>query len=221
MSSTITVRGVGTASAKPDLVNLSLYLEARDKVYENAMKKGSDQIDMLAQAAQKAGFKRTDLKTTSFNVRSEYESVKDKQGNYRQAFAGYVCCHDLKLSFKFDADRLANTLSELSSCGTDAQLNVSFTVKNPAALNARILKDAVKNASVKAAILCEASGVVLGEIKNIEYDWSGSSRVSRTRFEADNAAMPLLAKASFAGGFEPEEIQASDSVTFTWEIEKA
>ena len=52
------------------------------------------------------GFEKTDVKTTNFNVRTDYNSVKDQNGNYRLEFRGYVGSHNLKLEFVLDVRRL-------------------------------------------------------------------------------------------------------------------
>ena len=78
MMRTITVKGVGTVSAKPDYITLSLGIEIQEKEYGDAMQKASKRINSLEAAIQNVGFEKGDLKTTSFHVSTAYESVKDR-----------------------------------------------------------------------------------------------------------------------------------------------
>ncbi len=100
---TITVKGIGAVSVKPDYITLSLSIDAKDKDYEKAMLQASERIESLKTAIKSFGLDESDLKTTSFNVSTDYDNVKDRQGNYQRVFSGYVCAYRLKVSFDFDA----------------------------------------------------------------------------------------------------------------------
>jgi len=96
-------------------------------------------------------------------------------------------------------------------------MSISFTVKEPEAVNRQLLQAAAANARGKAEALCAASGVTLGELQRIEYDWSELRAFSRTAVSADREAMPMM-KNAFRANMTPEEIQLSDSAAFVWEI---
>ena len=55
MTRTITVKGVGTATVKPDFVILSLSVEARNEDYEKAMQEAAHKIETLQTAIQTVG----------------------------------------------------------------------------------------------------------------------------------------------------------------------
>ena len=217
MSRTIAVKGVGSLRVKPDYVVIGLELETKDEVYERAMALSSEQIEELALALEKAGFKKEDLKTTSFQVRADYRGEQNEKGVYVQIFDGYVCRSGMKLSFDLDMARLGETMSAIGSCRAKPELNISFTVREPEAVNSRLLKAAADNARGKAELLCAASGVTLGQLQRIEYDWSDVRAFSRTAVSADRAAMPMM-KNAFRADMTPEEIELSDSAAFIWEI---
>ena len=88
MTKTITVKGVGSASVRPDYITLSLSLSAKDKDYEKAMADAARRIELLEAAAQSAGFEKGALKATNFNVHTEYENIRDVKGNFQRAFVG-------------------------------------------------------------------------------------------------------------------------------------
>ena len=110
MMKTITVKGIGKATAKPDLIVISMALDSQDMEYEKAMEKASDSIVQINSALAAAGFDKEEIKTTNFNVHSDYRSVRDSDGSYRQEFNGYVVSHNLKIQFDFDVRVLSNAL---------------------------------------------------------------------------------------------------------------
>ena len=68
MPRTITVKGVGKASASPDYVTLSIVLESFNENYDSAMDLAEAHIQELTAALVGAGFEKEALKTTNFNV---------------------------------------------------------------------------------------------------------------------------------------------------------
>ena len=86
---TITVKGTGNVSARPDYIILSLNIEVLSETYDRAMSEAAERIERLQGAAVRVGYRKKDLKTTNFDVQTRYENVKDRQGNYKREFAGY------------------------------------------------------------------------------------------------------------------------------------
>ena len=215
MARTITVKGVGKACVKPDQVEIRMTLESMDKTYEAAMALAARRIDQMEQALVKAGFAAGSLKTTRFDIRAEYESVKDKNHNYVRVFQGYACNHALKLAFDFDTEHLAAALGAVAASRVDPMLYIDFTVKNPAAVNEMILQDAAENARQKAQLLCAASGVKLGELVRIDYNWGEVAYISSTKFTVDDCVADCAPDIRM----DPDDIEAGDTVTFVWEID--
>lgn len=217
MSRTITVRGTGNISVKPDLVEVTMTLRTLDPDYDTSMGRADEMMEHLREALAKAGFRKKDLKTTNYQVRTEHESVRDEKGNYKSVFVGYACVYGLKLEFGFDTARLSRVLTAISGCLADPDLNIQFTVRDREAVSAALLKDAAANAREKAEIIAAASGVALGKLLAAEYNLGEPNLRSATGFSMDAAC---LAKANSRGAaVVPEDIRISDSVTFQWEIE--
>ena len=215
---TITVKGVGNASVKPDYVVLSMSLETRNKDYERAMREAAEKIDLINKNLQEIGFEKESVKTTDFNVRTDYESKKDRTGNYYRVFNGYVVYHHLKVSFDFDTKVLSQALGTIATCIVDPELSISFTVKNPSAVNEALLKSAAENAKKKAEILCAASGTKLGELVNIDYNWGEVNIYSNTNYEMEADCMKGCAIEPYSLDIEPDDINAADTATFVWQI---
>lgn len=213
---TITVKGIGAVSVKPDLIVLRLSMETAEYEYDAAMKAAAEKIDFLNKALEAAGFEKKSAKTADFRVRADYDRLNDGKGNYTSVFMGYKCRHELKIEFDFDTKRLAKALSEISKCIAKPEISIDFTVKDSSAVSGELLKAAVKNAREKAEILCAASGAKLGELLSIEYNWGELHLYSATDYDVEGKCMMLSAADDM--DIEPEEIKARDTATFEWEI---
>lgn len=213
---TITVKGTGNISVKPDYITLSLSIHSLDKEYGKALKQANAQLQALSDAIVSAGLQKEDLKTTSFNVNLRNKSVKRWNGDYEDVFQGYACTYDLSLSFDFDNTQLAKTITALTQYKTSPNFSIEFTVKDPSAVREQLLISATKNAKTKAQILCQAANCQLGQLQHIDYNWGELNLISDTDCDAGSIrqvcydAMPQMT---------PEDIHVTDTVTFVWEIQ--
>ena len=218
MPRTITVKGMGRVTTAPDYVVISMSLTAQENDYEETMELAAKKIEQLNTSLEEIGFEKKAVKTTNFNVRTDYERVKDRNGNYKSVFNGYICSHRLKVEFDFDTKRLAQTLYAISRCLAQPELSISFTVKDPSAVNKELLKSATINAKEKAQILCEASGVELGQLLTIDYNWGELNIVSHTDYMLEEKCMAMPVGGLADIDIEPDDIDVSDTATFVWEI---
>lgn len=217
MTRTITVKGIGKASAKPDQVVLSMVLESNHTDYDKAMTLAAEHIQHLNETLCNIGFEKSSVKTTNFHVRTDYDRVKDRNGNYQSVFNGYGVTHNLKLTFDFDMEILSHALSAIAGCLSHPQLSIAFTVKDVTAINEAMLRSATVNAKRKAKILCEASGVTMGDLIAIDYNWGELDIYSHTRYDCcEEALAPMAVGASI--DIDPEDIDVNDTATFVWEI---
>lgn len=219
MKKTITVKGLGSVSAKPDQVILSMSLTAKDPDYGRAMECAGEKIRLLEQAAAQAGFAKGELKTARFDTNAEYENIPDPSGQYRRQFAGYGCSYQLKLCFDLNAERLTAVLGAIAASGAEPELDISFTVKDPGRVSETLLTSAAANAREKAELLCRASGTALGQLLTIEYGCREPELLSPTRYGMERAALPMMAAKNVRmPDLAPEDIRLQDTATFVWEI---
>ncbi len=217
---TICVTGKGQIKVKPDMTRITITLTGLYKEYGETLKHSSEDTEVLKDVLSEFGFERSDLKTLRFSVDADYESYRDKNDNYRKRFAGYRFNHVLKVEFESDNDRLGKVLYSLANCKVRQELRISYTVKDPEATKNLLLGKAVTDAREKAEVLTKAGGVTLKEIQNIDYSWGEINfeyaPMGKSIMTDEFMALP-------AGGFdmdiEPDDIEASDTVTVIWEIE--
>lgn len=216
MQRTITIKGTGSATTAPDLIRISMSLESKEYTYALTMKSAEEEIESLKVAIVSVGFDQKDLKTLDFDVRTEYNNEKDRFGNYQRIFKGYTCTHRLKLEFDLDTKRLASALNAIADCSARPTLSIDFTVKDPTAISTELLRSAAVNARVKAETLCAASGVKLGDLLTISYNWGEIDIVSRT--DVDMPMAKSMRDLDCNIEIEPDDISLTDTATFIWEI---
>lgn len=217
MTRTITVKGIGKVSAKSDYVVLSMSLQAHHMNYEKTMDEATEQFEQLKKSLVSVGFDKESINTKSFDVRVDQNQVKDKNGNYKYVFNGYIVSHTLKVEFDFDSKMLSYALNAVATCLANPQLTIAFTVKNATAINEMMLRSATVNAKRKAEILCEASNVKMGQLLSIDYNWGELNIYSKTRYDMDEDCMPMVSMSKLID-IEPDDIDVSDTATFVWEI---
>lgn len=219
MERTITVNGVGKMSVKPDYVVISMTIEAKDKKYDEAMKMLSDKIERMQASIKAAGFAKDSLKTTSFNVNTDYSYVSRKNVAER-VFNGYYCTTEAKIEFDFEPETLAKAISAITESLADAQFNIMFTVKDKDAVKGELLAKAAENAKKSAEILCRASGANLGKLVSINYNWNEAHIFTTVNYRMfdEYGTVPMRCEAKMAD-ISPDDINLSDSAAFVWEIE--
>ncbi|MGL4337847.1 MAG: SIMPL domain-containing protein [Turicibacter sp.] len=214
MKNTLTVKGTGTATLPPNFIKILITLESRDVNYEETLAKAGIQLQQLRECLSPEGFAKDEIKTMSFNVDTEYESVRDKEGNYTRVFIGYVCRQTISIGFDMDNKRLAGVIKALSQCLAKPEFSIQYELKDETELKDMILKRAVENATHRAQTLAEAASIQLGEILSIDYSEDTLQFERRNFMLSENSVQMGAAMIDI----QPDDIKASDFVTVVWSI---
>lgn len=211
---TIQVKGVGTIRIPPDTIEIAMNLVTRNKDYETTLLQSEQELILVREALQAIGIDKDQVKTTNFNIVREVENTRDTNGNYKQVFKGYVCTHSLLLKIAFNTNRLGQVINALGSSTVDVEFTIRFTVSDRQVVINQLLVKAVEDARNKADVLAKASGVIVGDLETISYNWNDIEFYSPTSYQVDKRrlATPMALE------IVPEEIQQSDSVSIVWNI---
>ena len=202
------------------MTRITITLEGMYPDYAETLRHSSEDTDSLKDVLAAFGFERTDLKTLTFNVDTEYENYKDHD-TYKQRFVGYRFRHLLKVEFDSNNERLGKILYTLGNCDLHPEFRISYTVKDPEAAKNELLGKAVKDAKEKAAVITAAASVTLKDIQSIDYSWG------EIEFEVSpmNRLMKVCAPAPAACedacydmDIESDDIEVADTVTVVWKI---
>jgi len=213
---TVTVKGTGKESLKPDKITISLTLTSKSTDYAALTCLEAEKSEELTKAFMELGFERETLKTSSFNIQTEYENYEDENRVWKRRFSGYSVNHGLSLSFDYDMNLLNGVISALSSCKkADPAFSVNFEVKDKEAASDRLLKLAVKDAKRKAEAIAEAADLSLTEIESIVYGENEPIFASPTALKR-NAGSVELYRGAAEIDVTPEDIVSEMSVTVVW-----
>ncbi len=129
-------------------------------------------------------------------------------------FLGWVTRHRMRIELPIDRELLNKAFAAIASDEVQSSINIGFEVSDLDALRTKILEEATRVACRNAEAMATAAGCKLGRALKIEYGWS-ELRVSPLRYER-NLMMSLEADAT--PDIEPDDIDASDSVTILFEL---
>lgn len=218
MERTIKVTGKGDLKIKPDTVRMMISQTGITKDYAKTLELSAKSKDMLNEKLVELGFQKDDLKTLLFSVDVDYESCKCGD-EWQRRFKGYAFNHHLKLELPVGDDRLGKVMYVLAHCPGETEFGLMYTVADPEKYKNDLLASAIRDSSEKARVLTQAAGVELGEIRNIDYSWGEIEFVNRPvgmpRLDCCKSAAP---NEQYDLDIEPDDIEASDTVTVLWEI---
>lgn len=221
MDRTITIYGKGKASVRPDQIEISISLESQDKKYWESIKNATAQLSELKEAFSDLGFGEGDIRTGSFRVYPEYESIQDSSGHWVERFRFYNTRQEINVKFPNDGEMLGRVIGRLARLSSTPRFDIGYTVKDHDAVKKELIRSAVKDAMEKAEIICEAAGIGLGDIARIDYSQGNQDFFTRpVGFMMAKSRNAYAEEADTAMGIdaEPEDIQIEDEIQIVFNI---
>lgn len=114
-----------------------------------------------------------------------------------------------------DRELVRKFLSAVIASDAEPAIKITFEISDAEAFKQKVLASAVENALRRARTIAEAAGVELGSIVNIDCRDDSETPISSQECMMDS---PSDAMAGGVPDFNPEAIDASESVTVTWEF---
>lgn len=212
----IRVKGYSRGQRQADRVELTLTFNTSDPVYEAAYNKTAEKINRMEAELAAIGFAKEKIVTQHFSVTGEYESFNDPTGNWQQRFKGYSVNQVLQLHFAFENEKLEKVMGAVALADGNPEIQLSFTITDQTAFKNELLRQAVADASAKAAVLAAAAGKELGALETISYGQEDHNFSSRTE------VAPRLAAAA-SGVFKmpeirPAAISCNEMVDCVWQL---
>lgn len=162
---TITVQGISTVKAMPDLISVYFNVETNGSTAQEAKDKNSEIVNKLIDNCVNAGVDSEKITTESFNIYEDYAWEDNKQ-----KFRGYKASHLIKV-------KLTSSQTEIIGAVIDAGVNagamvnyinfeLSSEIENQ--YKAEALKKAGEDAGIKAEAIASGLGKQVGEIQSIQ-----------------------------------------------------
>ena len=215
------VTGTGRMAVTPDQIQVDINAEGKSADYGETVSRSAADTGVLREAVQAAGLDPKDLKTTYFNVDTDFDRYQDETGGWRDHFIGYVYRHGLSITIPRDNDILGRLLYQLANCSVKTEFSFRHTVSDPKAAKNELLARAIADSKEKAEIIALNAGLTLGEIQSVDYSWQQMQIYSQpiTMYGAGMTEKRLANIDSMDIDIEAADINIEDTVTIVWAVE--
>ncbi|MCK9568088.1 SIMPL domain-containing protein [Candidatus Pacearchaeota archaeon] len=207
----VTVTGLSTIKATPDLVGVYFTIETKGTTSAEASDANTVILNSLQNSLVAQGFTEEDLKTESFSIQPNINWV-----NGKQIQDGYIAYHYLKLEFSTeDLDKLSPVIDAGVDSGAGiSYINFELTQEAQNSYKAQALELAAQDAQIKADAVASGFGKEAGKLVSVSvsefgyYPWN----VYSSSGSAEDSSAIKTATMSISPS--EEEITASVSATF-------
>lgn len=158
----VTVVGSGEAFGQPDEAHVQIGVETFNADVSQATAENEATLQAVMATLEEHGIAAEDIQTSNYNLWAEQKYGE----NGPEGIAGYRVSNQLSVTIR-DIDKVGEVLTAVTEAGANSIYGVSFSVADPAALEAEAREAAIANARERAESLAELSSVTLGDIQVI------------------------------------------------------
>jgi len=156
----IHVTGEGIASVKPDMAYLSLGVETKGATAKEAQQSNNQITAKLIEALKAMGIAEADFATQHLQL---YPETRYDSKTNQSILIGYRSSHILKVTVR-NIDQTGVVIDALTNVGGNVVQNISFGISDDTSARDQAIEKAVKDATHKAEVLAQASGVKLSGV---------------------------------------------------------
>jgi uncharacterized protein len=158
----ITVVGQGNAFGEPDQASVIVGVDTFAPSVGEATTQNQATLDRIMATLEAQGIAPEDIQTTNYSLYAE--QIYGEQGP--EGIAGYRVSNQVNVRIR-DISKVGDVLGAVTEAGANAIYGVSFSVADPAALEAEARALAMADAEKRADSLAGLANVNLGEIRLI------------------------------------------------------
>jgi uncharacterized protein YggE len=158
----VTATGTGTASAPPDIADITLGVEIIDADASAAINENNVRMAAVRAALSDVGIADLDVQTVSFNM--WVEQVFGPQGPTGEV--RYHVVNQVRVRLR-DLTQTGELLEQALAAGANSVSGITFGVEDVAALRRKARDLAVDDAQARAAQLASRLGVELGSVREV------------------------------------------------------
>jgi len=206
----ITVSGSGEVNAPPDILTLSIGIEAEGRTVALARTEAAAAANRLIDSLKANGVAEKDIQTTSVNIYPQYFYSP----NEPPRITAYTASNTLSVKVR-DIDRAGKVIDDgVDAAGDTARLQgIAFGVDDPAPLLKQAREKAVADARSRAEAYAAAAGVNVGDVLSIAE--TNQSYVPVIHYAADD-----IAGSEKSTPIEPGETTVSVNVNVRFAIKR-
>jgi len=181
------VTGEGKTIVKPDIVLLSLGVEAEAKTVAQAQQDAAEAMDGVMKALKANGVAEKDMQTQRFSIDMVRKWDDDEQ---RYITLGYQVTNIVVAKIR-QIDKAGTVIDAVAEAGGDlTRINgISFSIDDPTPYYKEARAKAIDDAMAKAEQMADSAGIKLGKLSYISESAPASPVVVRDYlFKAEGAA---------------------------------
>jgi len=157
----IWVNGRATIITEPDMVEMSVGIESTSKIVSESVQIVATDHAKLISILINKGIKKTEIKTSSYNINPQYKYTKDGS-----ELTGYKVTHYSSFTYR-DIDKIGDLIDTISygpkSIGDNLRINsINFSIENPKVFETKLRQNAIIDAENKANEIAKFANVILG-----------------------------------------------------------
>jgi uncharacterized protein YggE len=204
----ITVVGQGEAFGTPDHAQIQAGVETFAETVAAATSENEATIQAIMAALGEMGIPEEAIQTSNYSLWAE--QIYGDRGP--EGIAGYRVSNLVTVKID-DIDSVGNVIAAVTEAGANNIHGVSFSVADPAALEAEARESAIANARAKATSLADLSNVTLGEVVAISEVIGSPTPLPRGMGGA------VMESAAAAPSISPGELSVQVQVQVTFAIQ--
>lgn len=203
----VTVVGVGTATAQPDVAFASVGVEADAEELSEAFERASQAAERVIDELRERGVAEQDIQTSNVVIRQRRPEPPPAPAPGPPESTGYVVATMLDVTIR-DVDQVGEVLAGVAEAGGDATRvdGLRFGLEDDQAEQRQAREAAVEDARDKADQYAQLLGRELGEVVSVSEGGAGPVRPGGG--VAAEAALPV----------EPGSTDVTVRVQATWEL---
>jgi len=163
----ITVSGESERFVAPDTASISFTLTRKDTNLESARTSVDARVAAILDSLDNDGIKESDVKTTNFSVRPEYDYRSGQQ-----VFNGYRVSQTLSITIR-ELDTASVIVGKIGQLQVDNVSSLNFYVEDDKEIREELREEAIDDAKKKARDLARDLGVSLKEITSFSEGGGG------------------------------------------------
>lgn len=205
------VSGEGTSKATPDVVLLSLGIEAESRTVAQAQKDAAQAMDAVMQALKANGVADKDIQTQRFSISPVTQWIEDQQ---KQIITGYRVTNVVIAKIR-QIDKAGPVIDAVAEAGGNLTRidNIGFSIDDPTPNYTDARAKAIEDARNKANQMANAAGIELGKLIYMSESTPYVPEVAIRDY-----AMKSLAAAPAPTPISPGELEIQVSVQMVYEI---
>jgi uncharacterized protein YggE len=169
---TVTVVGMGRASAAPDIARVTLGADVISKSLSAAVSDVNQRTTAITAALREQGVEDRDIRTAEFNVFPQQEYGPNGPG----PITGYRVVNLMRVTIR-DLDKAGDILEQAVAAGANNVQGLTFTIEDARPVEAEARRDAMADARFKAEALAGDAGVQVGPVLTISEIVSGGGPI--------------------------------------------